>query len=73
MVETEKTSNKSKEEKNLLKGKSEGSEATKQQRGLGGAVNLSNGVKDVGVGPWKILDFHDFHMPRKAISDLFSS
>ena len=62
-----------KEEKNLLKWTSEGSEATKQLGGLRGAVSPPNGVKDPGVEPRKILDFHDFHMPREAISDLFSS
>ena len=60
-------------EKNLLKGKSEESKVTKQIGSLRGTVRPLNGVKGAGVKPWKILDFHDFHMPREAILDLLSS
>ena len=71
----------SKEEKKLLKEKSEGNETTKQLGtflvfflgGGGGVVNPPNGVKGVGVDCQKISDFHDFLMSREAISDLFSS
>ena len=59
--------------KNSLKGKSEGCEATKQLGGLGSTVIPPNGVKGSGMEPQKILDFHDFHMSREAISDLFFS
>ena len=62
-----------KEEKNLLKITSEGSEATKQLGGLGGILSPPNGVKSPGVESWKKLDFYDFHVPREAISDMFSS
>ena len=41
--------------------------------GWGGAVSPPNEVKGPGVKPRKNLDFHDFHMLREAISDLFSS
>ena len=53
-----------KEEKNLLKRTSKGSKATKQLGGLGGHFKSP---------PPSHFDFHDFHMPREAISDLFSS
>ena len=54
---------KSKEEKNLLVGKSEKGKMT-------GAVTPPIGCR--GGSP-EILDFHDFHMPREAILDLFFS
>ena len=63
----------SKEEKDLLKGKSEGSEVTKQLGDFGGRCKSPNGVKSAEVESRKILDFYDFHMSREAISDLFSS
>ena len=39
----------------------------------GGTVSSLSGPKGLRLEPRKILDFHDFHMPREAISDLFSS
>ena len=41
--------------------------------GGGGTVSSPSGPKGLRPEPRKILDFHDFHMPREAISDLFSS
>ena len=57
----------SNKEKNLLKGKPKGSEATKHLGDLEGAVIPLNGVKGAGVELRKVLNFHDFHMLREAI------
>ena len=40
---------------------------------LWGTASLPNRVMVAGVEPQKILNFPNFHIPREAISDLFSS
>ena len=58
--------------KNSLKGKSEGSEATKQLGGLGGTVIPPNGVKGSGMEPQKIWILMIFICLEKQFQTCFS-